>query len=273
VFDCLCAHFDRVPSDQWRSRFERGLVLDETGSPLSLASRFRAGSRVHYYREVIDETPIPFLEQILHADEHLIVVDKPHFLPVSPVGAYVQETLLSRLRRRFENFDLVPLHRIDRATAGLVMFSTTAGSRAAYQGLFREHRIEKRYEAIAPALPTIMFPLVRRTCIVRGEPFVRSRETSGEPNTETRIEVARAHGPNWQYTLYPKTGKKHQLRVHMAALGAPIVNDDFYPEMIERTADDFTRPLQLIARALRFVDPLNGVQREFESALSLRACD
>jgi tRNA pseudouridine32 synthase / 23S rRNA pseudouridine746 synthase len=273
VLDCLCAHFDRVPRDQWLSRFERGLVLDEKCNPLNVTSRYRSGSRVHYYREVIDEAPIPFVEQILYADEHLIVADKPHFLPVSPVGAYVHETLLSRLRQRFNNFDLVPLHRIDRGTAGLVMFSASVTSRDGYQALFRERRIYKRYEAIAPALPDLTFPLTRRTRIVRGEPFVRSRETSGEPNTETRIEVARSEARYWQYTLFPRTGKKHQLRVHLAALGAPILNDDFYPDMIERAADDFTRPLQLVARSLEFIDPLNGMQRSFESGSPLRACD
>jgi tRNA pseudouridine32 synthase/23S rRNA pseudouridine746 synthase len=273
VFECLCAHFDRVPEDQWRSRFDRGLVLDQKGSPLSIATLYRSGARVHYYREVIDETPIPFVEQILYVDEHLIVVDKPHFLPVAPVGAYVHQTLLSRLRRRFGNFDLVPLHRIDRGTAGLVMFSANPAKRDAYQALFREQRIKKRYEAIAPALPSLTLPLTRRTRIVRGEPFVRSREVSGEPNTATRIEAARSVGPYWQYTLYPTTGKKHQLRVHLAALGAPILNDDFYPDMIERAADDFTRPLQLVARGLEFTDPLSGMQRSFESGLPLRSCD
>jgi tRNA pseudouridine32 synthase / 23S rRNA pseudouridine746 synthase len=273
VLECLCAHFDRVSRDQWLSRFERGLVLDDKGDPLSAASGYRAGLRVHYYREVIDEAPIPFIEHILYADEHLIVADKPHFLPVAPVGAYVNETLLSRLRRRFGNFDLVPLHRIDRGTAGLVMFSASVASRNAYQALFREQRIQKRYEALAAALPEVAFPLTRRTRIVRGEPFVRSQETSGEPNTETRIEIARSEGSYWQYTLFPTTGKKHQLRVHMAALGAPILNDDFYPDMIERAADDFARPLQLVARSLEFIDPLSGMQRSFESGSPLRACD
>jgi tRNA pseudouridine32 synthase / 23S rRNA pseudouridine746 synthase len=269
VLDCLCAHFARVPRPQWISRFERGLVLDEIGAALTVHSPYRRGARVHYYREVEAERPIPFAESILHVDDQLIVVDKPHFLPVTPVGAYVHETLLSRLRKRFSNFELVPLHRIDRGTAGLVLFSVSSDSRNAYQALFRERRIEKCYEAVAPALVDLNFPVVRRTRIVRGEPFVRSQEVAGEPNSETRIEVANRQGQHWRYRLFPLTGKKHQLRVHLAALGAPIVNDDFYPEMLQRAADDFTRPLQLIASTLSFTDPLSGKQMHFESKFKL----
>jgi len=269
VLDCLCAHFAAITREQWRSRFERGLILNAEGRPMSATSPYRPGIRVHYYREVPDETPIPFTEDIIHADERLIVVDKPHFLPVSPVGAYVRETLLSRLQRRFGNAELVPLHRLDRGTAGLVMFSVERSSRDAYQALFRERRIHKRYEAIAPALTNESFPLVRRTRLVRGEPFVRTREIIGEANSETRIEVIDAGGDFWRYDLQPLTGKKHQLRVHMAALGAPIVNDDLYPQMSRRAADDFSHPLQLLARSLEFVDPLSGVERQFASRLAL----
>jgi tRNA pseudouridine32 synthase/23S rRNA pseudouridine746 synthase len=265
VLDCFCSHFHRISREQWVSRFERGLVLDERGVALDVSSGYRQGARIHYYREVERETPIPFAETVLHVDDHLIVVDKPHFLPVTPVGAYVHETLLSRLRQRFANFDLVPLHRIDRATAGLVLFSANSESRNVYQTLFREQLIEKCYEAMAPALAGMDFPLVRRTRIVRGEPFVRSQEVPGEPNTQTRIELASSEGQHWRYRLYPRTGKKHQLRVHLAALGAPIVNDDFYPEMMERAADDFARPLQLIARTLSFIDPLSRKPMRFES--------
>jgi len=247
----------------------RGLVLDARGRPLTTASEYRAGERIHYYREVADERLIPFAETILYADADLVVADKPHFLPVAPVGSYVRETLLTRLQQRLGNPNLAPLHRIDRGTAGLVMFSATVQSRNAYQKLFREHSIDKRYLAIAPALPHLDFPTIRATRIVRGEPFVLSAETEGEINAYTRIEVEARDGERWTYALYPTTGKKHQLRVHMAALGAPIVNDDFYPAMIERSPDDFTRPLKLLAQRLSFVDPLSGEARNFESGLTL----
>jgi tRNA pseudouridine32 synthase / 23S rRNA pseudouridine746 synthase len=271
VLECLAAHFAAIPKPEWVSRFERGLVLDELGRALPLDAAYRVGMRVHYYREVPHEPLIPFNESILYADTDLIVVDKPHFLPVSPVGQYVRETLLTRLQAQLGNRDLVPLHRIDRGTAGLVMFSGNPTTRDVYQALFRERRIRKCYEAIAPGLPERQFPIVRRSRLERGEPFVRSREVPGVANTETRIEVMDSGAVSWRYALFPLTGKKHQLRVHMAALGAPIRNDDFYPEMMELDRGDFSRPLQLLARSLSFVDPLSGRPRTFTSARELES--
>ncbi len=247
----------------------RGRVLDAHGTVLTADSPYSPGLRVHYYREVPIEVPIPFVESILYADDHLVVADKPHFLPVTPVGSYVQETLLTRLVRRLGNSNLVPLHRIDRGTAGLVLFSSNPETRALYQGLFRDRQIEKRYVAIAPALTAREFPLTRASRIVRGEPFHLSREVEGVPNAETRIEVEDRGGGFWRYALFPLTGKKHQLRVHLNALGAPIVGDDLYPALLKRSSDDFSQPLQLLARGLAFTDPVAGVRREFTSRFHL----
>lgn len=269
VFDCLCASFPAIAAERWRDRFARGRVLDANHQPLALAQRHRAGLRIYYFREVPDEKPIPFFESIIHADAHLIVADKPHFLPVIPAGEYVEQTLLARLIARFDNPELAPLHRIDRHTAGLVLFSAQRASRAAYQALFRERKINKCYEAIAPALPQLEFPYTRRSRIGRGEPFFRSREIEGEANAETLIEVRERGDAYWRYSLHPITGRKHQLRVHMAALGAPIRNDPIYPEIRATALDDHTRPLQLLARELRFIDPLDGGERHFTSRLTL----
>ncbi|MNM82319.1 Ribosomal large subunit pseudouridine synthase A [compost metagenome] len=219
------------------------------------------------------ETPIPFVESILHVDEHLVVADKPHFLPVTPSGQYVEETLLARLAKRLGNPLLVPLHRIDRLTAGLVLFSANPASRPAYQALFRERRIHKHYEAIAPALPTLEFPHIRRTRMVDGDPFILMQEVEGAPNSETRIDVLERRGDLWRYDLRPVTGKRHQLRVHMAALGAGLCNDPLYPVLLsrkEREAEDYSRPLKLLARGLEFSDPLSGELRKFESELQLQ---
>jgi len=206
---------------------------------------------------------------VLYLDADLLVADKPHFLPVAPAGAYVHETLLGRLIRRTGNQALVPLHRIDRETAGLVLFSTNPDSRARYQALFRERAIRKSYEAIAPAMPDVEFPCVRRSRIVAGEPFFRMQEIEGPTNSETRIDViARGEG-GWLYALAPVTGRKHQLRVHMAALGAPIANDGTYPVPRARAAGDYSRPLQLLARQLDFIDPLSGAPRSFSSRFRL----
>lgn len=272
VLDCLCARFPAVPRETWLQRLARGRVLDAEGKPLDASTPHREGLRVHYFREVEAETPIPFEERILHVDEHLVVADKPHFLPVTPSGQYVEQTLLARLARRLDNPLLVPLHRIDRPTAGLVLFSANPASRAAYQALFRERRMHKRYEAIAPPLPQLDFPHVRRSRLVDGEPFILMREAEGAINSETRIEVLERREHWWRYALYPVSGKRHQLRVHMAALGAALRNDPLYPQLLpeeQRRSDDYSRPLQLLARHLAFDDPLTGRPRQFDSQLQL----
>lgn len=270
VLDCLCDHFKAISREQWLDRISRGRVLDGHGQPISVDLAYREGLRIHYFREVPDEKVIPVQETILYADEHLVVADKPHFLPVTPAGEYVEQTLLRRLIRRLDNPHLVPLHRIDRHTAGLVLFSADPGSRSAYQALFPTRRIEKRYEAIAGALPHLSFPLVHKSRLVDGEPFFRMQEGAGASNTETAIEVREKHGDLWRYALYPVTGKKHQLRVHMSALGAAICNDPFYPEVLKDAEDDHARPLKLLAQGLRFIDPLTGQEREFESRIRLQ---
>lgn len=269
VVDALCDRFVAIDRAQWLDRIARGRVLDEHGIAITPQTPYRAGLRIHYYREVADEAPIPFTETVLHVDEHLVVVDKPHFLPVTPAGGFVEQTLLRRLIRRLDNPELVPLHRIDRATAGLVLFSACRSSRAAYQALFRERRIDKRYEALAPGLPGLAFPQHRRSRIVAGEPFFRMRESDGTANSETRIEPIERGGDHWRYALFPLTGKKHQLRLHMAALGAPIVGDRLYPELAEQAADDYRYPLKLLAQGLAFIDPLSGQPRRFDSRLVL----
>ena len=270
VLDALCAHFASVGRAQWLDRIERGRVLDALGRAITPHTPYRAGLRIHYYREVAHEVPIPGVETVLHADAHLVVADKPHYLPVTPAGGFVEQTLLRRLMCRLDNPNLVPLHRIDRATAGLVLFSANPASRAAYQALFRERRIDKRYQALAPGLPALSFPLRRCTRIVAGEPFFRMRESDGEPNSETQIDVIERGEHDWRYALQPVTGRKHQLRVHMAALGAPIMGDTLYPVLAEKSADDHRQPLMLLAQSLAFVDPLSGERRRFESRLSLQ---
>lgn len=270
VLDCLCDHFRAISREQWLDRIARGRVLDGEGQPIALDLPYREGLRIHYFREVPNEVPIPVQETILYADEHLVVADKPHFLPVTPAGEYVEQTLLRRLIRTLDNPNLVPLHRIDRHTAGLVLFSANKQSRSAYQALFPTRQIDKSYEAIAKALPELEFPRIHKSRLVDGEPFFRMQEGEGQSNTETRIEVRERNGDLWRYGLYPVTGKKHQLRVHMAALGAGISNDPFYPDVVRDAVDDYDKPLKLLAQGLRFVDPVTGQERVFESRIRLQ---
>lgn len=265
VLDALAARFPGIDRATWRERIVRGRVLGADGQAIALDAPYHAGACIRYFREVPDEAPIPLAETVLHADAQLVVADKPPLLPVAPTGRWVEETLLRRLQRRLGNPDLVPLHRIDRATRGVVLFSANPATRGAYQALFRERRIVKRYEALAPALPGLVFPLERRSRIERGEPFFRMHEVPGDANAITRIEVLERTGETWRYALYPRTGRKHQLRVHMAALGAPIRGDAWYPALTEEAPDDAAPRLCLLAQALDFADPLSGEARHFES--------
>jgi tRNA pseudouridine32 synthase/23S rRNA pseudouridine746 synthase len=268
VLDFLCERFPAIDRDAWEDRMQRGLV-EGAGRPVDRLTPYRPGDVITYRREVADEPPIPFEEAIVYQDDDLVVADKPHFLPVMPAGRYVEETLSVRLVRRLGNPDLVALHRLDRGTAGLVVFSARPSSRDAYTRLFRERAIAKTYEALAPPLPGLTFPLSHCSRIERGEPFFRTHEVEGPANATTHVDVIERGDDVWRYRLEPVTGRKHQLRVHMAGLGAPIVGDPMYPVLREEAAD-FSEPMKLLARELSFIDPFTEEERRF---LSLRSLD
>ena len=267
--DFLAQRLPAVSRDHWLQRMAQGRVLDEEGRPLSPDSAHRPGTRVYYYRELPAEPVIPFAEEVLFQDAHLLVADKPHFLPVTPGGGYVQQTLLVRLKRRTGLESLSPIHRIDRETAGLVVFSVRPQDRGAYQALFREQVVEKVYEAIAALRPELPLPAIYRSRIESDDTrFFRQREVDGEPNSETGIELMQRHGNLARYRLRPHSGKTHQLRVHMNALGRPIEGDRFYPDVRHGPGsdkEDYSRPLQLLAQTMAFVDPVTGEARSFAS--------
>lgn len=264
VLAWLVERFPRVGEAAWRSRMARGLVTREDGTPLDPSSPYEAHLQVRYFREVEREPVIPFAERVVFEDEHLVVADKPPFLPTTPGGAFVRECLLGRLTARFGS-DLAPVHRLDRATSGLVVFSRRPAERGAYGDLFARGRVEKTYEALS----RLDSDESRRRWTVEnrmvpGDPFFRMAvdpDPAAEPNSRTEIERLEAG----RFRLRPVTGKKHQLRVHMASLGLGILHDRLYPELLPEAPDDFGRPLHLVATELRFDDPFTGMRRVFRS--------
>lgn len=269
LLDFLAQRFSGVDRADWEKRIAAGEVVDGRGQAIHAAQRFERGLRLYYYRHVSLEPEIPFQETVLYQDEHLVVADKPHFLPVVPAGRYVQQTLLVRLKQRLGLPALSPLHRIDRDTAGLVLFSSQAATRGAYQALFRDRAITKVYEAIAPWHEGLVVPPQHRSRLEESKQFFRMQQVPGEPNSHTQIELLETANGWGRYRLRPVTGKRHQLRVHMAALGLPLRHDTLYPEVNDPPEGDFSRPLQLLAQSLEFTDPVTGQRRFFESKRSL----
>jgi tRNA pseudouridine32 synthase/23S rRNA pseudouridine746 synthase len=261
--------FPDIAGPTWAERLARGDVVDAQGALLAADSHVRQGMRIWYYRELEHETPIPFEESVIFQDEHLLVVDKPHFLPMIPTGRFLRETLLVRLKQKFDLPHLTPIHRLDRETAGVVIFSHNLATRGTYQSMFQKRSIRKTYEALAPVLEGRDFPFTYRSRMVDGDKFFVMREEEGEPNSETVVELLEARGGIGHYRLHPHTGRKHQLRLHMASLGVPILNDAFYPVALPCKGDDFSAPLQLLARAIHFDDPLTGAPRSFASTREL----
>ncbi len=273
VLEFLVQRFPGVPAADWLARLQAGDVVDDQGHTLTPHSRYAPQQRLYYYRRLAEEPRIPFTEVVLWQDAHLLVVDKPHFLPVIPSGKYLQETVLVRLKNRLGLDGLSPIHRIDRDTAGLVLFSINPATRNAYHALFRERQVDKTYECIAPWNPALPWPQRRETRIAPSAHFMQQQEVDGPPNSLTHIEPIEVRGALARYALHPVTGQRHQLRVHMDALGLPIVGDGIYPVLTPEGTEDYANPLQLLAKSIAFTDPLSGDRRQFESRLQLRALD
>lgn len=270
ILDFLSQRFCAISAATWRERLLQGEVIDEWGVPVTAERPYQSHLRVYYYRTVPQEPRIPFDEVILFQDAHLVVVDKPHFLPVVPSGGYLLETVLVRLKQRLQIDTLVPLHRIDRDTAGLVMFSVQPAARAAYHALFSQRNIHKTYEAVAPWRADLALPLTRTSRITEAGHFMLQHEVAGAPNAITHIEALEVSGPLARYRLQPVTGQRHQLRVHMAALGLPILGDGLYPTLTPEGQLDYAHPLQLLAKSIEFTDPVTGQRRQFESQRTLQ---
>lgn len=272
LLDFLAQRMPGISRTGWAERLDRGLVLQENGQVARADQTCRAGQRFFYYRHVSDEPSLPMSASVVDEDEHLLVADKPHFMPVTPSGPYVQQSLLVQLKRLTGLADLVPLHRIDRDTAGLVLLGKGPRERDAYHALFRAHAIRKTYQAVAPHRPDLALPRAHTSRLVEDPVhFFKMREVPGAPNSETHIDLLATASGRALYQLSPRTGKRHQLRVHMLGLGLPIEGDPFYPS-VRRGPDapvDVEHPLQLLAHTLQFTDPITGQERHWSSRLRL----
>jgi len=269
VYQYLCQQFAHIEPSEWQQRFTDRLIYDAVGQVLNLSSEYIENSHVFYYRFLAHEIHVPFEHEILFENEHLLVIDKPHFLTISPTGQYVQETLLVRLKKQSGNEFLTPIHRLDRETAGVVLFSKQPSTRAIYQEMFAQRQVNKTYHAIAPFHADLTFPCHTRYRMEKGEPFYTMQVVEGQINSQTEIDLIE-HDAVWgKYQLKPITGKQHQLRVHLNSLGIAIKNDPFYPVVQHKREDDFSAPLQLLAKHIRFNDPVTFQDMQFSSNFEL----
>jgi tRNA pseudouridine32 synthase / 23S rRNA pseudouridine746 synthase len=273
VLDFLCKRFPKIDKSVWQNRIKCGNIFYENKKPVEMTDIARTGTKIYYYREVATETNIPFKEKILYADEHILIVDKPHFLPVIPAGKYVNETLLNRLKITTGLDDIVPVNRLDRETAGIVLFSINKHSRDAYYNLFRNRLVLKSYKAVSLENPDVKDNKWRiENRLVQGDPWFRMNCSDGDDNKAnaiTDIILDKCYNGLCYFSLHPETGQKHQLRVHMSLLGFHILNDRFYPDLFPEEEDDFSKPLKLLAEKISFNNPLTGKLQEFQSEQSL----
>ena len=287
AMDYMMHRWGHIDPQGIEDRFDAGEIVGEGGIPLDRGTPLQHHTFIWYYRTLPPETRIPVEISILHQDEHLLVADKPHFLPTTPGGTYIQESALVRLRNQLELPDLIPMHRLDRMTAGVLLFSTNPATRGKYQVLFEKRQVQKEYECVSAAEPApghaaVEFPVVVRNRMTKSRSYLLAEVIDGEPNAETRIERLETFDGGAsgsaavtggaclaRYRLEPHTGKTHQLRVHMASLGLGIVNDAFYPDLLDKAPDNYGKPLQLLARGIRFVDPISGRPVEYRSRLEL----
>jgi tRNA pseudouridine32 synthase/23S rRNA pseudouridine746 synthase len=268
IFEYLLARFPQVDVAIWHERVSRGLITLSDGTTLEENSPYRHGMTVFYRKEVPSEPPLLEEPLIVYRDDEILIVDKPHGMPVTPSGEHIERSLFVRLQRITGLPDLAPIHRLDRDTAGLLLFTIKADARAHYHRLFAEGRIEREYLAVAhvdPPLQRTHWRIENR--IEAGEPWYRQRIVEGRVNAITEIELADLRSGLGRFRLFPKSGKKHQLRIHMVSIGCPIVGDPFYPGITKERPGD--PPMQLLATRLAFIDPLTGTARSFTSARTL----
>ncbi|UJF22676.1 pseudouridine synthase [Shewanella sp. OMA3-2] len=270
VLAFLIDKFPQIPPSAWDQRIKEGKVHWQDGQLIDHRSEFIATKRVYYYREVAVERKVPFTEQILYQDDHKIIVYKPHFLPVTPGGNYVNECLVHRLRIRTGIDTIAPAHRLDKDTAGVMLMTVNPDTRHAYHQLFLDDKIKKTYQAVAElsqgflsAQTIIPQHWTVKNRLERGQPSFTMQIVDGLSNSHSEIKLLKVSNNLGLFELEPVTGKTHQLRVHMQSLGLPLLHDRFYPSLQAKSEDEFDKPLQLLAQRLQFVDPITGEDNDW----------
>ncbi len=266
ILKFLTNRFPNIAKEVWEARIFSKKILSDTGEAISFETFYEPLKKLYYFREVEKELIVPFTEKIIFCNDELLVACKPHFLPVIPAGPYVNECLLHRLKQRTGNKDLSPINRIDRETAGLVLFSMNKKTRGLYQELFMNGKVTKSYEAVtryAEYHGGTKWQVENR--LEKGEPWFRMKITPGKPNAVSKISLVRSKKGRALFRLNPVTGKKHQLRLHLCGLGFPILNDRYYPNLLPKRKMAFTNPLQLLAKRIQFRDPVSRKPVTYES--------
>ncbi|AEE73518.1 RNA pseudouridine synthase [Propionibacterium sp. 434-HC2] len=277
--DYLVEKLPRMGGQRVDEMLDEGRFVDESGRTFRRDSPFTPQTFVFFHRDLPTETPVPAGIGILYSDERILVVDKPHFLSSIPRGRHVLESVVVRLRTQLGLPELTVAHRLDRVTAGVLLLTRERKWRRPYQEIFERREVVKKYRLVAPVVHDPAGEGVTatksgwqvRSRIIKERGILQAREVPGVPNAVTDIALIGEHGGWGLYEASPRTGRTHQIRLHMQRLGAPIVNDPFYPVVLDTPVDDFTHPLQLQAWRMGFTDPVTGDPRAFTSRLRLAA--